>query len=233
MKKPVFGVVVFPGSNCDHDAFYSLHKIIGYKVNFLWHKDTDLKNSDVIILPGGFSYGDYLRSGAIARFSPIMNSVIDFSNKGGHLIGICNGFQILLEAGLLPGVLLKNNSLQFVCKDVYLKIENGETNFTKGIDVDKILKIPIAHGDGNYFLENDSLKELEDNNRIVFKYSSEEGIVAEEDNPNGSIKNIAGIVNNEGNVLGMMPHPERSCDPVLKKTDGSLIFKALVNNILN
>jgi phosphoribosylformylglycinamidine synthase len=233
MKQPTFGVVVFPGSNCDHDAFYSLHKILDYKVSFLWHKDTDLKNNKVIILPGGFSYGDYLRSGAIARFSPIMNSIIQFANNGGYVIGICNGFQVLLEAGLLPGVLLKNTSLKFVCKDVYLKIENNETNFTKGITSDKILKIPIAHSDGNYFIENDTLKELEDKNQIIFKYSSPEGIITKEANPNGSLNNIAGIINKRGNILGIMPHPERSCDPVLKKTDGSLIFKALVNNILN
>ncbi len=232
MKQPTFGVVVFPGSNCDHDAFYSLHKILDYKVSFLWHKDTDLKMSDVIILPGGFSYGDYLRSGAIARFSPIMNSIIQFANNGGYVIGMCNGFQILLEAGLLPGVLLKNNSLKFICKDIYLKMENNETNFTKGIASNKILKIPIAHSDGNYFIENDALKELEDNNQIVFKYSSPEGFITEEANPNGSLNNIAGIINKKGNILGIMPHPERSCDPVLKKTDGSLIFVALVNNIL-
>jgi phosphoribosylformylglycinamidine synthase len=233
LKSPSFGVVVFPGSNCDHDAFYSLYKILGYNVNFLWHKDTDLKQSDVIILPGGFSYGDYLRSGAIARFSPIMNSVIDFANRGGYLMGICNGFQILVEAGLLPGILLKNISLQFVCKDVYLSVENKDSHYTKGIAADKILKIPIAHGDGNYFVDGETLKKLEDNNRVVFRYASERGIVNEEVNPNGSINNIAGIINKQGNILGMMPHPERSCDPVLNKTDGSLIFKALVNNILN
>ena len=233
MKKLKFGVVVFPGSNCDHDAFYALHKILNHNVNFLWHKDSDLKNSDVIILPGGFAYGDYLRAGAIARFSPIMNPVIEFAHKGGYVIGICNGFQILLEAGLLPGVLLKNITLQFVCKDVYLSIENNETNFTRGIDKSKVLKIPIAHADGNYFADDEALKELENNNQIVFRYSSVTGKVADEFNPNGSVNNIAGIVNKDGNVLGMMPHPERSCDPVLSKTDGSLIFKALVNNILN
>lgn len=233
MKKLKFGVVVFPGSNCDHDAFYALHKILNHDVNFLWHKDSDLKNSDVIILPGGFAYGDYLRAGAIARFSPIMNPVIEFVHNGGYVIGICNGFQILLEAGLLPGVLLKNITLQFVCKDVYLSIENNETNFTRGIDRSKILKIPIAHADGKYFADDDTLKELENNNQIVFRYSSEAGKVADEFNPNGSANNIAGIVNKNGNVLGMMPHPERSCDPILSKTDGSLIFKALINNILN
>ena len=233
MKNPRFGVVVFPGSNCDHDAYYSLHKVLGYDVTFLWHKDIDLKDSDVIILPGGFSYGDYLRTGAIARFSPIMKSVSDFANKGGYVIGICNGFQILLEAGLLPGVLLKNNSLQFICKDVYLSVENYESSFTKGINNKAALKIPIAHGDGNYFADADIIKELEDNNQIVFRYSSADGKVSNEFNPNGSVNNIAGVINKNGNILGMMPHPERSCDPVLGKTDGSLIFKALVNNILN
>ena len=232
-RKPKFGVVVFPGSNCDHDAFYALHKVLEYDVNFLWHKDTDLKESDVIILPGGFSYGDYLRTGAIARFSPIMNSVIDFANNGGYVIGICNGFQILLEAGLLPGALLQNISLKFICKDVYLSVENYESNFTKGINDKTVLSLPIAHGDGNYFADESTLKELEDNNRIILTYSSKDGKVTNEFNPNGSLKNIAGIINKNGNVLGMMPHPERSCNPILAKTDGSLIFNALVNNIYN
>ena len=228
-----FGVVVYPGSNCDHDAYFALNKLLRFKVHFLWHKDTDLRESDVIILPGGFSYGDYLRTGAIARFSPIMKSVIEFANKGGAVIGICNGFQILLEAGLLPGVLLKNISLNFVCKDVYLTIENVDSNFTRGIEDTTVLKIPIAHGEGNYFADDDALNELKDNNQIVFRYSSEIGSVSEKYNPNGSVQNIAGIINKKGNVLGMMPHPERSCDPVLKKTDGRLIFNALANNILN
>ncbi len=228
-----FGVVVFPGSNCDHDAYYSLKKVLGYDVTFLWHKETSLQNCDVIILPGGFSYGDYLRTGAIARFSPIMSSVIEFANSGGYLIGICNGFQILLEAGLLPGVMLKNKSLQFVCKDVYLSTQNYSTVFTKEIPDKEVLKFPVAHGEGNYFADEDTLKDLVKNNRIVFKYTSSSGKVNEENNPNGSIKNIAGIINEKGNVLGMMPHPERSCNPVLGKTDGVLIFKSLANNILN
>jgi len=233
MRKPKFGVVVFPGSNCDHDAFYALHKVLDYDVNFLWHKNTDLKESDVVILPGGFSYGDYLRTGAIARFSPIMNSVVDFANNGGYVLGICNGFQILLEAGLLPGALLQNISLKFICKDVYLSIENYESNFTKGIKDKTALNLPIAHGDGNYFTDENTLKEMEENNQIILRYASKDGKVSNEFNPNGSIKNIAGIINKNGNVLGMMPHPERSCNPVLAKTDGSLIFNALVNNILN
>lgn len=232
-NSPKFGIVVFPGSNCDHDAYYVLRKLLNFHTNFLWHKESDLKDSDVIVLPGGFSYGDYLRTGSIARFSPIMNEIVSFANKGGTVIGICNGFQILLEAGLLPGVMLKNISLNFVCKDVYLSVENKETKFTRGIETEKKLKIPIAHGEGNYFADKETLKELVDNNQIVFKYASKDGKVSEEYNPNGSAMNIAGIINNKGNVLGMMPHPERSSDLILKKTDGSLIFKAIANNIFN
>lgn len=228
---PKFGVVVFPGSNCDHDAFYSVSKVLGYEANFLWHKDTDLKGSDVIILPGGFSYGDYLRTGAIARFSPIMNSVLEFASKGGIIIGICNGFQILLEAGLLPGVMFRNKSLQFVCKDVYLSIQNKKTIFTNLVNGQKSLKIPVAHGEGNYYCDQDTLKYLQDNNQIVFKYSSANGEVSKEFNPNGSSKNIAGIINKEGNILGMMPHPERVCNPVLNNTDGQIIFKSIANHL--
>lgn len=226
-----FGVVVFPGSNCDHDAYYATKKILEFDSEFLWHKDTDLNNSDVIILPGGFSYGDYLRTGAIARFSPIMNSVINFANSGGIVIGICNGFQILLEAGLLPGVLLKNNSTKFICKDVYIKIESKNSIFTNSISED-VLKIPIAHGDGNYFANEDALKELEDNDQIVFKYSSPEGNIVDEFNPNGSQLNIAGIINKNRNVLGMMPHPERATDSVLNKSDGGGIFRSIANSII-
>src|SRR3989339_1817647 len=228
-----FGVVVFPGSNCDHDAYYSLKKVLGYDVSFLWHKNTTLQNCDVIILPGGFSYGDYLRTGSIARFSPIMNSVIEFANSGGYLIGICNGFQILLEAGLLPGAMLKNKSLQFVCKDVYLSVANSETIFTKDIHTGKTIKVPIAHGDGNYFADKDTLNSLEENNQIVFQYSSKDGESLEAFNTNGSVMNIAGIINKRGNVLGMMPHPERCSSKILGKTDGSLIFNSLAKNIFN
>jgi len=232
-KKPKFGIVVFPGSNCDHDTYYVLRKIIDVDVVFLWHKQTSLDDCDVIILPGGFSYGDYLRTGAIARFSPIMNEVINFAKKGGFVFGICNGFQILLEAGLLPGVMIRNESLNFVCKDIYLKIENNDTVYTKGITGKTSLKIPIAHGEGNYFADEKTLSELEANNQIVFKYCSSNGSISEVANPNGSVLNIAGIINKNGNVMGMMPHPERSSDSVLGKTDGNLIFKALVNNIFN
>ena len=232
-KKPKFGIVVFPGSNCDHDTYYVLGKIIDVDVVFLWHKQTSLEECDVIILPGGFSYGDYLRTGAIARFSPIMNEVINFAKNGGFVFGICNGFQILLEAGLLPGVMIRNESLNFVCKDVYVKIENNNTAYTKGITGKSSLKVPIAHGEGNYFADEKTLDELETNNQIVFKYCSNDGSISEVANPNGSVLNIAGIINKNGNVMGMMPHPERSSDSVLGKTDGSLIFKALVNNIFN
>ncbi len=231
--KPKIGVVVFPGSNCDHDAYYAFKKVLDCETRFLWHKETNIKESDLIILPGGFSYGDYLRTGSIARFSPIMKTVIDFAEKGGHVMGICNGFQILLEAGLLPGVMLKNKSLQFVCKDVYLSVANNNTVFTKDISPDKVLKIPVAHGEGNYFADETALKQLEENNQIVFRYSSPENVIDDIYNPNGSVNNIAGIVNKQGNVLGMMPHPERSCDPLLGKTDGQLIFRSVINNIFN
>lgn len=231
--RPKFGVVVFPGSNCDYDAFYVIKKILKYETEFLWHKDTDIKKCDVVILPGGFSYGDYLRTGAIARFSPIMDSVLNFAEKGGYVLGICNGFQILLEAGLLPGCMLKNNSLQFVCKDVYLSIKNRDSVFTKGIKNLAAIKIPVAHGDGNYFVNDETLKSLEENNQIVFQYASKQGKTDEKYNPNGSVMNIAGIINKRGNVLGMMPHPERCSSSILGKTDGSLIFNSLANNIFN
>jgi len=233
MNKPKFGVVVLPGSNCDHDTYYVLRKIIDVDVVFLWHKQTSLDGCDVLILPGGFSYGDYLRTGAISRFSPIMNEVIKFANKGGYVLGICNGFQILLEAGLLPGIMIRNESLNFVCKDIYLKVENKNTNYTRAINGNEVLKIPIAHGEGNYFTDEKTLKQLEDNQQIVFRYCLNNGSVTADANPNGSINNIAGIMNKKGNVLGMMPHPERCSDPVLGKTDGSLIFNSLVNNIFN
>lgn len=231
--KPKFGVVVFPGSNCDYDAFYVIKKILNYDAEFLWHKDKNIKKCDAVILPGGFSYGDYLRTGAIARFSPIMDSVLNFAGKGGYVLGICNGFQILLEAGLLPGCMLKNNSLQFVCKDVYLSIKNRDSVFTKGIKNLTTIKIPVAHGDGNYFVDDETLKSLEENNQIVFQYASMQGETDEKHNPNGSVKNIAGIINKRGNVLGMMPHPERCSSGILGKTDGSLIFNSLANNIFN
>jgi phosphoribosylformylglycinamidine synthase len=229
--KSKFGVVIFPGSNGDHDAYYAIKKGMNAEVNFLWHKDRDLQNSNVIVLPGGFAYGDYLRCGAIARFSPIMNSIIEFANKGGTVLGICNGFQVLLEAGLLPGVMIKNKSLQFVCKDVYLTVKNRNTIFTSGIETEKILKIPIAHGEGNYFADDDTLKSLQDNNQIVFQYTSKDGTYGDEFNPNGSTQNIAGIMNKNGNVMGMMPHPERVCDAVLGNIDGKMIFNSILSSL--
>ncbi|MBX2976189.1 MAG: phosphoribosylformylglycinamidine synthase subunit PurQ [Ignavibacteriaceae bacterium] len=224
-----FGVVVFPGSNCDHDAYYSVKQLLGNDAEFLWHKEHSLKNSDVIILPGGFSYGDYLRSGAIAKLSPLMNEVTNFAEKGGIVIGICNGFQILTESGLLPGVLLKNDSLKFACKDVFIKVTNKNSIFTKSLIKD-YLKIPIAHGEGNYFADEATLTSLKANNQIVFKYCNQDGEVNSLYNPNGSIDNIAGIVNKTGNVLGMMPHPERVCNPILGNTDGVGIFKSIMNS---
>jgi phosphoribosylformylglycinamidine synthase len=227
--KPKFGVVVFPGSNCDYDAYYSVKKVLGFDAEFLWHKDKDLKGCDVIILPGGFSYGDYLRTGAIAKFSPILEKVVSFAENGGIVFGICNGFQILLETGLLPGVMLQNESLKFVCKDIYLKVENKDTLFTKWIKKETI-KIPIKHGEGNYYTDEVTLKEMAQNNQIIFTYSSSEGTVSKKYNPNGSLKNIAGISNKKMNVMGMMPHPENACDPILRKTDGALIFKSIAKH---
>lgn len=223
-----FGVVTFPGSNCDHDAIFATGSMLGADVVNLWHKDTSIPNGiDCIILPGGFSYGDYLRCGAIARFSPIMKEVVDFANKGGYVMGICNGFQVLTEAGLLPGALLRNESLHFICKDVYLKTINNSSAFTNKLALDQVIRIPIAHGEGNYFADPDTIKELEDNNRVIFRYSSPDGIIEQEFNPNGSINNIAGIINDKGNVLGMMPHPERYSDKRLGCDDGLAMFESL------
>ncbi|MGC8748041.1 MAG: phosphoribosylformylglycinamidine synthase subunit PurQ [Candidatus Kapaibacteriota bacterium] len=225
-----FGVVVFPGSNCDHDAYFALKHNLGFEVEFLWHKDTSIPDDiKCVVLPGGFSFGDYLRAGAIARFSPIVSEVFRFAQKGGLVIGICNGFQILTESGLLPGALLKNTSLRFICKDVHIKVVNNNTPFTSLLEQGKVLRIPIAHFEGNYFAGDDILKELEDEDRIVFQYCDVEGNVNEASNPNGSLKNIAGIVNRGRNVLGMMPHPERYCDPILGGTDGALIFESIIN----
>ncbi|MBZ0263875.1 phosphoribosylformylglycinamidine synthase subunit PurQ [bacterium] len=223
-----WGVVVFPGSNCDYDAFDTLGRIFEQEVRYIWHKDRDLKNIDGIILPGGFSYGDYLRSGAIARFSPVIEEVIRFANKGGIVIGICNGFQVLTEAGLLPGTLRENVNLRFICEDLYLRVENNSTRFTHLCDEGQVLKIPVAHNEGNYFAPPNVLKELEDHNRVVFRYSDRQGKVDEISNPNGSLNNIAGICNKAGNVLGMMPHPERRCDPVIGGIDGQVIFKSVI-----
>lgn len=223
-----YGVVVFPGSNCDNDALYAASENSGAESQFLWHKDTSIpQDIDVIILPGGFSYGDYLRCGAIARFSPIMREVVDFASKGGLVMGICNGFQILVEAGMLPGVLLKNTSQNFICRDVFLKTVNTSTPFTSSLSDNDIMRMPIAHGEGNYFADADTIKSLQDNNQIVFQYCDENGGITAGSNYNGSLHSIAGIVNKTGNVLGMMPHPERACDALLGNTDGLGIFRSL------
>lgn len=231
--KHKFGIVVFPGSNCDHDAYYVLKHLLSQDAIFLWHKDSSLDNVDVVVLPGGFSYGDYLRCGAIARFSPIMKEIISFANDGGIVIGICNGFQILCEAGLLPGTLLRNEGLTFVCKYVNLRIENNRTMFTSECNAGEVLQIPIAHGEGNYFVDQPALEKLERNKQILFRYSSRDGSITKEANPNGSINNIAGIINETGNVMGLMPHPERAADPALGKTDGEKIFRSVINSLLN
>ncbi len=223
-----FGVIVFPGSNCDHDAFYTIGNLMKKDVTFLWHKDHSLQDVDVVIVPGGFSYGDYLRAGAIARFSPIMDEVIAFAKKGGLVWGICNGFQILTEAGLLPGVLTRNQNRRFICKYVNLKTDNFSTKFTNSLDKNQILNVPVAHAEGNFFASDDTIKRIEDNGQVVFRYCDANGNVTSEANPNGSINNIAGIVNEQGNVLGMMPHPERCADQILRNTDGAEIFKSLV-----
>ncbi len=223
-----YGVVQFPGSNCDHDALVATAISAGSSSQMLWHKDTAIPSGiDCIVIPGGFSYGDYLRCGAIARFSPIMREVVTFANRGGLVMGICNGFQILTEAGLLPGVLLRNSSLNFVCKDVYLSVINDSTPFTSTLAQNSVIRIPVAHGEGNYYANEDNISELESNNRVVFRYSEPDGRITEASNPNGSINNIAGIINARGNVLGMMPHPERYSDALLGCSDGFAIFESL------
>lgn len=223
------GVVTFPGSNCNHDMMYALGNILNQEVVELWHKDSDIQNCDLIVLPGGFSYGDYLRSGAIARFSPIMESVIKHANNGGKVLGICNGFQILCESGLLPGALLHNNQQKFICKNVYLKPNSKSSALTNKLDNEKALKIPIAHGEGRYFANDEILQQLNENDQILFQYCDENGSISDENNPNGSCQNIAGVTNATKNVFGMMPHPERAVDLLLNNTDGKLIFESLLN----
>ena len=214
------GIVVFPGSNCDEDAFHAAGKILGHQPQMLWHKDHDLKGSELVILPGGFSYGDYLRCGAIARFAPVMEEVAAFAKKGGPVIGICNGFQILTEAGLLPGALLQNANRQYICQDVMLRAERAQTRFTSELKPGETFKIPIAHGDGNYFIDDEGLKRLEGEGQVVFRYLQ---------NPNGSRADIAGIVNSSGNVLGMMPHPERNAEPLLGNADGRRVLASFLH----
>lgn len=223
-----FGVVTFPGSNCDEDMIYVLESLLNQKVERLWHKDTDLKGVDMVVLPGGFSYGDYLRSGAIARFSPIMEKVIEHCNNGGYAIGVCNGFQILCESGLLPGTLLHNNNQKFICKNVYIKPQTESTAITAKLNQDKAYKIPIAHGEGRYFASAETIKELNDNNQILFRYSDENGNISDESNPNGALENIAGVTNKTRNVFGMMPHPERAADDELGNIDGRAFFESII-----
>mgnify|MGYP001027569119 FL=1 len=225
-----FGVVTFPGSNCDADIVYVLESILNQKVERLWHKETDLKGADFIILPGGFSYGDYLRSGAIAKLSPIMSEVIKHANNGGYVMGICNGFQILTEAGLLDGALLHNNNQKFICKNIFLKTASMNTSITKDLDMSKAYKIPIAHGEGRYYASYETIEKLEDNDQILFKYSNEQGEVVNDANPNGSVNNIAGICNEGRNVFGMMPHPERASDKELANEDGKAMFLSILNH---
>lgn len=221
------GVVTFPGSNCDADARYGA-TVTGNDAVQLWHKDTSLPlGLDVIILPGGFSYGDYLRTGAIARFSPIMNEVIRFANDGGLVLGICNGFQILCESGLLPGGLIRNENLSFVCKDVHLRVENSVTPFSCAVKLGTVLRVPVAHGDGRFTAPQETIDRIEGNGQVLYRYTTSDGDATPESNPNGSINNIAGIINEHGNVMGMMPHPERACEPILGSADGVSVFASL------
>jgi phosphoribosylformylglycinamidine synthase len=224
-----FGVVIFPGSNCDEDIIYVLEKILGQQVARLWHKDHDLQGVDFIVLPGGFSFGDYLRSGAIARFSPIMVEVIQFAAKGGYVLGVCNGFQILCEAGLLAGALLHNENRKFICRNIYMKPQTSNSLLTAQIDLQRALKIPIAHGEGNYFADADVLRSLNDNDQVLFRYCDEFGNITADSNPNGSIENIAGVCNKARNVFGMMPHPERASDSLVANEDGLAIFESILS----
>ena len=224
-----FGVVVFPGAYCDHDCYYAIQTVTGKPVEFIWHQETAVDGFDALVLPGGFSYGDYLRAGAIAKFSPIMRSVREFAQSGGLVIGICNGFQMLTESGMLPGALMKNAGTRYVCRYLNLRTETSATPFTSGIDKDRLLYIPIGHGDGNYTADVETLAKLEDGDRIAFRYVDATGEPTAEANPNGSVSNIAGIVNEGRNVLGMMPHPDRSFEAILGSEDGRLIFESMVN----
>lgn len=229
-----FGVLVFPGSNCDDDMMHVIGTVMGAKVSKIWHKENDLSkygNLDCIIVPGGFSYGDYLRSGAIARFSPIMKEVVKFANNGGLVWGICNGFQILCEAGLLPGVLLRNSNHLFICKNIYLRTETSKSLITQNIDEGKVLKIPIAHADGRFYAQEDALKTILDNDQVLFRYCDEKGNISQEANVNGSVENIAGICNEQRNVFGMMPHPERASENILGNEDGKVMFESIMSKV--
>lgn len=224
-----FGIIVFPGSNCDHDCQYVLSKVLGHEAVFLWHKDTNLQGCDALVLPGGFSYGDYLRSGAMAACSPIMDPMKNFAKSGGLVIGICNGFQILQEAGLLPGALMRNQSLKFICRDVLVRVDRTDTPFTNACRSGEVLRIPIAHMDGNFFTDKKGVSHLEEKRQILFRYCDETGNVAEDSNPNGSIEAVAGLINEKGNVCGMMPHPERCSESILGNRDGIKIFESMIN----
>lgn len=226
-----FGVIVFPGSNCDHDAYHVVSKHVGQPVDFVWHKETDLSGYDAILIPGGFSYGDYLRAGALASFSPVMTAVRNFADDGKFVFGICNGFQILCETGLLPGALIRNENLYFVCKHVNVRVENERTPYTTELADGAVLSLPIAHAEGNYVCDEQTFTELEENDQIVFRYCDEDGQITKEANPNGAGSNIAGICNQDRNVLGMMPHPERACEELLGSNDGRDIFRSLTNAI--
>jgi phosphoribosylformylglycinamidine synthase len=226
-----FGIVILPGSNCDHDAHHVAKTVLGCDAELLWHKDTDLKGADCVIIPGGFAYGDYLRAGALAKFAPIMEPIKRHAAAGGLVFGICNGFQVLTEVGLLPGALMRNEHLRFVSRDVHLRTEEADTPFTSGLEVGRILRMPIAHGEGNYFADDATLDELERNRQVIFRYCDEEGRVLRAANPNGSARNIAGICNAGRNVLGMMPHPERCSEPILGNADGLAIFKSIAASL--
>jgi phosphoribosylformylglycinamidine synthase len=226
-----FGIVVFPGSNCDHDAYHAAKHVLGQEARFVWHEDESVGDVDVIVVPGGFSYGDYLRSGAIARFSPVMDDVVRFAEDGGLVLGICNGFQILCEAGLLPGTLLRNESLRFVSKPTPLRVENADTPFTGAFREGQVVTFPVAHGEGRYFADDDVLARLDAHDRILFRYSTPDGAITDDANPNGSVRNIGGIVNDAGNVCGLMPHPERCVEALIGGTDGRLIFESLIEHV--
>lgn len=226
-----FGVVVFPGSNCDHDAYHAAKHVLGQEARFIWHEETDVGDVDVVIVPGGFSYGDYLRSGAIARFSPVMQDVVRFAEEGGLVLGICNGFQILCEVGLLPGTLMRNESLRFVSKPATLRVENAETPFTGRMQTGQVVTFPVAHGEGRYYADVDVLDELEAQDRILFRYSASDGTVTDDANPNGSVRNIGGIINENHNVCGLMPHPERCVESLIEGEDGRLIFESLIAHV--
>jgi phosphoribosylformylglycinamidine synthase len=226
-----FAVVVFPGSNCDEDAYHAAHDVLGQDAEYIWHKDADLKGADVVILPGGFAHGDYLRTGAMARFSPIMREVQAFADRGGPVLGICNGFQVLLEAGLLPGAMLRNRGLKFRCEQVHVRVEQTDTPFTSACRRGQVLQLPIAHGEGNYFAEPEVIARLEGNRQVIFRYTDSSGEAVEAANPNGSAASIAGLCNEPRNVVGLMPHPERACESILGSADGRLIFDSVVQSL--